>query len=73
MNYSRELKKYLAKKMAKVDANCMGANFDDAYEYHLTTESFELLEYWISYFGVYEEEEQLWMEIHPQNLLKKIR
>ena len=30
-NYARELKKYLAKKMGKVDANAMGIDFQVAY------------------------------------------
>ena len=30
MDYSRELKKYLAKKMAKVDEQCMGSTYQDA-------------------------------------------
>lgn len=70
MDYPRELKKYLAKKMAKVDEQCMGANFEDAYEYHLSSESFELLEYWMSYFGVYDEANLL-QELHPDNILNK--
>lgn len=72
MNYPRELKKYLAKKMAKVDANCMGADFNESYEYHLATESFELLEYYISYFGVYDGDDNIMQELHPLNILKKI-
>lgn len=70
MDYPRELKKYLAKKMAKVDEQCMGATFEDAYEYHLSSESFELLEYWMSYFGVYNEANLL-QELHPDNILNK--
>jgi hypothetical protein len=72
MDYSRELKKYLAKKMAQVDEQCMGATFQDAYEYHLSSESFELLEYWMSYFGVYDEEQNLLQELHPDNILKQL-
>jgi hypothetical protein len=50
----------------------MGATFQDAYEYHLSSESFELLEYWMSYFGVYDEEVNLLQELHPDNILKQL-
>lgn len=72
MSYSIELKKYLAKKMAKVDSDCMGVDFQLAYEHHLVSESFELLEYWLSYFGVYDEETKLLQELHPNNICKQL-
>lgn len=68
-NYARELKKYLAKQMGRIDANAMGIDFQEAYEYHLASESFELLEYWVSYFGVYEAEPELMQELHPNKIL----
>lgn len=71
MCYSRKLKIHLAKKMGKVDADVMGIDYNKAYEYHLASESFELLEYWVSYFGVYEEKNLL-QEIHPDNILKPL-
>ena len=69
MDYPRELKKHLAKKMAKVDAECMNTSFQEAYEYHLASESFDLLEYWMSYFGIFDEETNLLQGIHPNNIL----
>ena len=54
-NYSIELKKKLANKMAQVDEDCMGTDFQVAYEYNLMMDSFELLQYWIEYFGVFDE------------------
>ena len=73
MGYALELKKYLAKKMAKIDANCMGSDFDEAYEYHLASDSFELLEYYISYFGVYDGDDNVMQELHPNSILKTIK
>lgn len=70
MSYSFELKKRLAKKMAKVDNECMGVNYKKAYEYHLYSESFELLEYWLSYFGVFDGGEDM---LQCLNLKKKIK
>jgi hypothetical protein len=65
MDYSRELKKYLAKKMAKVDEQCMGATFQDAYEYHLSSDPFELLYNWIEYFGVFDGGEDRLQFLNP--------
>ena len=67
MAYAFELKKKLAKKMAEVDEKCMGVDYGKAYEYHLTCESFELLEYWLSYFGVFEGGEELLQELKMQD------
>lgn len=68
MNYPLELKKNLAKTMAKVDSQCMGIDFQQAYEYHLTTESFELLQYWAEYFGVFDhpEDNLLNLKLNPK-------
>jgi len=69
MNYPLELKKNLAKKMAKVDSECMGIDYQDAYEYHLASESFELLAYWIEYFGAFDNpEDNLLNELNPKTL-----
>lgn len=69
MNYPLELKKHLANKMAKVDADCMGIDYNDAYQYHLASESFELLSYWIEYFGVFDNpEDNLLNELNPKYL-----
>lgn len=69
MNYPLQLKKHLAKKMAKVDADSMGISYQDAYEFHLASESFELLAYWIEYFGVFDNpEDNLINELNPQKL-----
>jgi hypothetical protein len=69
MNYPLLLKKYLANKMAKIDAHTMGIDYQDAYEFHLASESFELLSYWIEYYGVFDNpEDNLLDEINPQNL-----
>jgi hypothetical protein len=55
--------------MAKVDVDCMGLNYNDAYEYHLASESFELLSYWIEYFGVFDNpEDNLLNELDPKYL-----
>ena len=54
-NYSIELKKKLAKTMAEVDVECLGSDYQDAYEHNLLMDSFELLEFWLDYFGVFEE------------------
>jgi hypothetical protein len=69
MNYPLKLKKHLANKMAKVDADCMGIDYNDAYEYHLASESFELLSYWAEYFGVFDNtEDNLINELNPKYL-----
>ena len=41
--------------LAVVDEQCMGVNYQDAYEHNLLMDSFELLQYWIEYFGVFDE------------------
>lgn len=69
MNYPLKLKIHLAKKMAKVDSDCMNINYQEAYEYHLASDSFELLFYWIEYFGVFDNpEDNLIDELNPRNL-----
>lgn len=68
MNYPLELKRHLAKTMAKVDHDCMGTDFDKAYEFHLASESFELLAYWMEYFGVFEGGEELLVWLSPENI-----
>ena len=69
MNDPLKLKKHLANKMAKVDVDCMGLNYNEAYEYHLASESFELLSYWIEYFGVFDNpEDNLLNELDPEYL-----
>ena len=64
MSYSFELKKKLAHIMAEVDKKCMGTDYQKAYEYHLCSESFELLEYWLSYFGVFDGGEDMLQELN---------
>jgi hypothetical protein len=54
MDYPRQLKKKLATEMAKVDVENNISNFADAYEYHISSDSFELLYNWIEYFGVFD-------------------
>ena len=69
MNYPLKLKKHLASKMAKVDVDSMGIDYNDAYEYHLASESFELLTYWIEYFGVFDNpDDNLLEELKPEFL-----
>ncbi len=72
MNYALNLKVHLAKKMAKIDAENMGIDYQPCYEYFLTMESFELLEYWLSYFGVFDnpEDNLLYTELNPDNIIK---
>ena len=67
--YSLELKTHLAKKMAKIDSEILGIEFQSCYEYFLLMESFELLEYWLSYFGVFDnpEDNLLYKELNPNN------
>lgn len=73
MDYPLELKKSLANKMAKVDEQTMGIDFQKAYEYHLASDSFTLLEYWAEYFGAFDDMgENLFMELKPEHLLKNI-
>jgi hypothetical protein len=74
MNYSLKLKKHLANKMAKIDANCMGIDYNEAYEYHLASEAFELLAYWIEYFGVFDNpDDNLLDELKPEFLNNQIK
>jgi hypothetical protein len=69
MNYPLKLKKHLAKKMAKVDQEAMGLNYEECYEFFLAMESFELLSYWIEYFGVFDNpEDNLLNELNPKNV-----
>ncbi len=71
MDYPLELKKYLASKMAKVDVECMGVDFQQAYEYHLANDPFTLLEYWAEYFGAFDDMgENLFMELSPESITK---
>jgi hypothetical protein len=73
MNYPLELKKSLANKMAKVDEQTMGIDFQKAYEYHLASDPFTLLEYWAEYFGAFDNpEDGLLNELNPEHLLKNI-
>lgn len=68
MNYPFELKRHLANIMAKIDAEAMGISYQSAYEYHLASESFVLLEYWLSYFGVFDNpEDNLLEQLNPNN------
>ena len=68
MNYPFELKKHLSKKMAKIDEINMGIDYQKAYEFHLTSESFVLFEYWASYFGAFDNpEDKLFEQLHPNN------
>jgi hypothetical protein len=69
MQYAFDLKIHLAKKMAKIDSQSMGIDEQSAYEYHLACESFQLLEYFFSYFGVFDnpEENLLYTELNPNN------
>jgi hypothetical protein len=71
MDYPFELKKYLSTKMAKVDAECMGVDFQQAYEYHLANDPFTLLEYWAEYFGAFDTEENLFIELSPNSITTK--
>jgi len=75
MNYPLELKKSLAQTMAKVDADCLGIDYQQTYEYHLTSESFELLQYWAEYFGVfdYPEDNLLHLKLNPEFLKQKTK
>lgn len=68
MNYSFKLKKALAKTMAEVDSKCMGVDESQAFEYHLTSDPFELLHYWIEYFGVFDGGEDMLELLKPSNL-----
>ena len=61
-HYAIELKKKLAQKMARVDADCMGVDYQSAYEHNLLMDSFELLQYWIEYFGVLDEPNEKLLE-----------
>lgn len=54
MDYSRELKKKLSQAMANIDNLNLEIPFDEAYEYHLSSDPFELLHNWIEYFGVFD-------------------
>lgn len=65
MDYSRKLKIKLATEMAKVDVENSIANFAQAYEYHLSSDSFELLYNWIEYFGVFDGGEDRLQFLNP--------
>jgi hypothetical protein len=73
MNYPLQLKKKLAQTMAQVDHHCMGLDLLEAYEYHLASDSFELLHYWMEYFGVFDnpEENLLDQMLNPKTLQTK--
>ena len=65
MDYSRQLKKKLATKMANVDVENDISSFNEAYEYHLSSDPFELLYNWIEYFGVFDGGEDRLQFLNP--------
>ena len=65
MDYSRQLKKKLATEMAKVDVENSICGFAEAYEYHLSSDPFELLYNWIEYFGVFDGGEDRLQFLNP--------
>lgn len=65
MDYSRQLKKKLATEMAKVDVENSVCGFEEAYEYHLSSDPFELLYNWIEYFGVFHGREDRLQFLNP--------
>jgi hypothetical protein len=70
MNYSIELKKKLANEMAEVDSDNLGVTYQDAYEMHLCSDSFALLQYWIEYMGVFDGGEDRLKFINPKYFKK---
>ena len=65
MDYSRQLKKKLATEMANVDVENDISSFNEAYEYHLSSDPFELLYNWIEYFGVFDGGEDRLQFLNP--------
>lgn len=65
MNYSRELKIKLASDLADIDAQNFLCSYDEAFIHHLTSESFDLLQYWLDYFGVFDGGQDLLILLKP--------
>jgi len=65
MNYSIELKKKIAHEMAQVDSENLGISYQEAFENHLCSESFDLLKYWIEYMGVFDGGEERLKLLNP--------
>ena len=65
MDYSRQLKIKLATEMANVDVENDISSFKEAYEYHLSSDPFELLYNWIEYFGVFDGGEDRLQFLNP--------
>lgn len=66
-NYSFELKKKISREMAEVDAENFLLDYQEAYEKHLASDPFELLEYWITYMGVFDGGESRLQYLNPEN------
>jgi hypothetical protein len=70
MNYSIELKKKIAQEMAEIDSENLGVKYQDAYEKHLCSDSFALLQYWIEYMGIFDGGEERLKWLNPKFLNK---
>ena len=65
MKYSKELKIKLAEDLADIDAQNFLCSYEEAFIHHLTSDPFQLLEYWLDYFGVFDGGEDLLLLLKP--------